>query len=360
MKKIAFLMAAVLFSGLLSGCSSDGTGGPGQKKVTLNVYNWGEYIDDEVFDVNKKFTEETGIAVNYQTFENNEAMYTIISSGAADYDVLFPSDYMIGRLIQEDRLAKLDFSNIPNYSYIDEAYKNLAYDPGNEYSVPYTWGTVGIFYNKKHVDEADLAQGWDILWNEKYKNQIYMFDNPRDAFGIALIKLGYSLNTTNKDEWEAAYNELVRQRPLLQGYFNDQIFTKMPNEEGWLAPYYSGDGAIMIYGDDGNEDIGYFVPDQGTNFFVDAMVVTKDSAHKAEAEAYINFLCRADAAKANAEYLGYSTPHTEARKQMDPSMLENPIFYPPASVMEKTEVFLTLPDEINRLMDEFWMKLKSR
>lgn len=210
------------------------------------------------------------------------------------------------------------------------------------------------------MDEKDLAQGWDILWNEKYKDKIYMFDNPRDAFGIALIKLGYKVNTTNKAEWEAAYNELLRQKPLVQGYFNDQIFTKMPNEEGWLAPYYSGDGSIMMYGEDGNENIGYFVPEQGTNFFVDAMCVTKDTKHKAEAEAYINFLCRTDVAKANAEYLGYSTPQTEARKQLDPTIGENPVFYPPASIMEKTQVFLTLPAETNKLMDDLWIKLKSK
>ena len=360
MKRIAILLAAILAAGLLAGCSSEGAGNGNGETVTINVYNWGEYIDDEIFDVNERFTEETGIEVKYRTFENNESMYTIISSGAADYDVLFPSDYMVGKLINEDLLAKLDFDNIPNYQYIDDAYKNLAYDPNNEYSVPYTWGTVGIFYNKKYVDEADLAQGWDILWNEKYSGQIYMFDNPRDAFGIALIKLGYDVNTTNEAEWQAAYEELVKQKPLVQGYFNDQIFTKMPNEEGWLAPYYSGDGSIMIYGEDGNENIDFFVPEQGTNFFVDAMVVTKNSQHKAEAEAYINFLCRTDVAKANAEYLGYSTPHTEARKQLDPSVGENPIFYPPESVMEKTQVFLTLPDETNRLMDELWIKLKSQ
>ena len=343
MKKIAILLVAVLTAGIFAGCSAGDTdeGNGGKKNVTLNVYNWGEYIDDEDFNV-------------------NESMYTIISSGAADYDVLFPSDYMVGKLIHENLLAKLDFANIPNYQYIDEAYKNLDYDPNNEYSVPYTWGTVGIFYNKKHVDEKDLAQGWDILWNEKYKDKIYMFDNPRDAFGIALIKLGYKVNTTNKAEWEAAYNELLRQKPLVQGYFNDQIFTKMPNEEGWLAPYYSGDGSIMMYGEDGNENIGYFVPEQGTNFFVDAMCVTKDTKHKAEAEAYINFLCRTDVAKANAEYLGYSTPQTEARKQLDPTVGENPVFYPPASIMEKTQVFLTLPAETNKLMDDLWIKLKSK
>ena len=159
MKKIIVLLAAVLMAGMISGCSGNGTGG---KTVTLNVYNWGEYIDDEVIDVNEEFTKQTGIKVNYLTFESNETMYSLLSSGAAEYDVIFPSDYMVGKMIAEDMLAKLNFDNIPNYRYIDEEYRNLAYDPNNEYSVPYTWGTVGIFYNKKYVDEGDLSQGWDI------------------------------------------------------------------------------------------------------------------------------------------------------------------------------------------------------
>ncbi len=354
MKKIAVLLAAVLTAGLFAGCSG-GDGGT----VTLNVYNWGEYIDDEIFKVNDKFTEETGIKVNYQTYDNNESMYTIISSGAAEYDVVFPSDYMVGKMIDEGMLEKLDFANIPNYQYIDDTYKNLAYDPNNEYSVPYTWGTVGIFYNKAHVDEADLALGWDLLWAEKYKDKIYMFDNPRDNFGIALIKLGYDVNTTNEDEWQAAYEELVKQKPLVQGYFGDPIFDKMKNGEGWIAPYYSGDGSIMIYAEDAVEDIGFFIPEQGTNFFVDAMCVLKGTEHKKEAEQYINFLCRTDVAKANAEYLGYATPQAEARKQLDPEIGENPNFYPPDSVMEKTQVFLTLPDNINKLMDELFLKLRT-
>lgn len=354
MKKIAILMVFVLLCGLFAGCGADG-----EKKV-LNVYNWGEYIDDEVLDVNRLFEQETGIKVNYKTFDTNESMYTLISSGAAEYDVLFPSDYMIGKMIHEGLLAKIDFENVPNYQYIDEAYKGLAYDPQNEYSVPYTWGTVGIFYNKKYVSEEDLKDGWGLLWNEKYSGKIYMFDNPRDAFAIALKKLGYSMNTTDPNEIEAAYNELVLQKPLVQGYYMDQIFQKMINEEGWIAPYYSGDGSIMIYGDEGNKDIGFFVPDQGTNLFVDAMCITASSTHKAEAEQYINFLCRTDVAKANAEYLGYSTPHTEAKKVLDPEVANDPMFYPEKSVLDKTEVFLTLDDATNNLQKDYWTKLKLK
>ncbi|MBQ2780217.1 MAG: spermidine/putrescine ABC transporter substrate-binding protein, partial [Clostridia bacterium] len=183
--------------------------------VTINVYNWGEYIDDEILDVNAAFTYVTGIEVNYKTFENNESMYALISSGAADYDVIIPSDYMVGKMINEGMLRKLNFDNIPNYQYIGENYRNLNYDPENAYSVPYTWGTVGIFYNTKYVDEADLALGWDLLWCDKYKDRILMFNNPRDAFGVALMKNGHSLNTTDPAHWNAAFDALVEQKQVL-------------------------------------------------------------------------------------------------------------------------------------------------
>ncbi|MBR5523742.1 MAG: ABC transporter substrate-binding protein [Clostridia bacterium] len=360
MKKLSFLWTAcllfVLFGSVLSGC------GATEQTVTLNVYNWGEYISDgsdDLMDVNAEFEKATGIKVNYKTYESNESMYTLLESGAAEYDVVIPSDYMIGKMIQEGMLAKLNFDNIPNYRYIDDAYKGLAYDPNNEYSVPYTWGTVGIFYNKKYVDEADLAQGWDILWNEKYKGKIYMFDNARDSFGIALKKLGCSMNTLDEAHWQAAYEALAEQKPLVQGYFMDQVFQKMTNEEGWLAPYYSGDGANMMYDEvDGNENIGYFVPHQGTNLFVDAMCVLKGSENKEAAEQYINFMCRTDVATANAEYICYSTPHTEALDELSEEVSGNPMFYPDQEVVEKAEVYITLPADTIKLQKDLWIRLK--
>ncbi len=355
MRKLTCLLTAVILCGMLGGCGSWQTT---EKTVTLNVYNWGEYIDDEILDVNALFEEETGIKVNYKTFESNESMYTILESGAAEYDVVIPSDYMIGKMIQEGMLAKLNFNNIPNYKFIDEAHKGLEYDPNNEYSVPYTWGTVGIFYNKKYVDEADLAQGWDILWNEKYAGKIFMFDNARDSFAIALKKLGYSMNTTDPAHWQAAYDALAEQKSLVQGYFMDQVFQKMTNEEGWLAPYYSGDGANMITGEDGNENIGYFVPHQGTNLFIDAMCVLSTTKHQAEAEQYINFMCRTDVATANAEYICYSTPHTAALAELDPEVSGDPMFYPDKAVIDKTEVFITLPEDTLKLQKDLWIKLK--
>ncbi|MBO5798355.1 MAG: spermidine/putrescine ABC transporter substrate-binding protein [Clostridia bacterium] len=356
MKRIVFLLIlALLLPFSLCACS------PEEEVGTLNVYNWGEYIDDEILDVNEAFYEETGIKVNYKTFDSNESMYTLISTGAADYDVVFPSDYMVGRMIKEGLLAELNFDNIPNYQYIDERYRHLEYDPEGKYSVPYMWGTVGIFYNKKYVTEEEMkASGWDILWSEKYKGKIYMFDNPRDAFAISQLSLGYSLNTTDPKELHASYEKLLKQKPVLQGYYMDQIYQKMLNEEGWLAPYYAGDAALLMYGEDANENIGFYIPESGTNLFVDAACVLKNSKHKKEAEMYINFLCKTEVALANAEYVGYSTPHTEARAQLDPEISENPIYYPAQSVLDKSEVFLTLPEETNKLMSELWIKLKTR
>ncbi len=323
--------------------------------VTLNVYNWGEYIDPTVNDL---FTAETGIKVNYKNFTDNESMYAVLDSGAAIYDVIVPSDYMVGKMINEGKLAKLDFANIPNLSKINPSLLNPSYDPKNEYSVPYTWGTVGIFYNTKYVDEADLQLGWDLLWSEKYSGRIFMFDNPRDAFGIALLKCGFSLNTRNLAEWDAAYEVLRQQKPVLHQYVMDQVYDKMINEEAWIAPYYAGDGIIMMDEEEGNPAIDFFVPQTGTNLFVDALCVPANSPHKREAEEYINFLCRTDIALLNAEYIGYSTPQEEARAELDPEIGENENFYPSEAVLAKTEMFETLPSEITTHMDTLWMRLK--
>ena len=331
-----------------------------KRGITLNIFNWGEYIDDTDAKVNAAFTHLTGIDVNYSVYSDNESMYAILSSGAVNYDVIFPSDYMVGKLIQNDMLAELDFNKIPNYEYIDDAQKNMSYDPKNIYSVPYTWGIVGIFYNTKYVDEEDLEDGWGLLWNEKYKDRIFMFDNPRDAFGISLKRLGYSMNSLDEGEWQEAYEELVKQKPLLQQYVMDQVYDKMINEEGWIAPYYSGDGIIMMDEEEGNTDIDFFVPEEGTNRFIDAMCIPKNAANIDAAHEYINFLCDTNAALANAEYIGYSTPQVEALAELDPEIAENPNFYPPAEVLEKTEVFDTLPQKYATLQDKLWIKLKQK
>jgi spermidine/putrescine transport system substrate-binding protein len=325
--------------------------------VTINVYNWGEYISpgaDGSMNVNEEFTKRTGIKVNYTTYEDNESMYSKLVSGGASYDVIFPSDYMIAKMIQEKLVQKLDFSNIPNYKYIDQSYRNEVYDPKNEYSVPYTWGVVGIFYNKKYVKEK--VDDWKILWDPKYAGKILMFDNPRDAFGIAQKILGFSYNSTKTEEWTQSAKLLEQQKPLVQAYVMDQIFDKMSSGEAWLAPYYAGDAATLVSQD---PNIGFAIPTrEGTNFFVDAMCIPKNAQHKKEAEEYINFLCEPDIAAANMDYVGYSSPETAAKKLLPKETQENPIIYPPQSVLKNSETYTNLPDDTSLMIDTLWAQVK--
>lgn len=346
---IAISVMAVAFAGL-TGCSDSNA---------LYVYNWGEYLsvgEDDMIDVNEEFYKETGIKVVYTTYPDNESMYAKVASGSANYDVVIPSDYMISKMIEEDLLATLNFDNIPNFQYIDKDFVNPIYDPENLYSVPYMWGTVGIFYNTKMVDKADVERlGWDILWSEKYAGKILMFNNPRDAFGIAQLKLGYSLNTTNEAEIRAAADELMKQKPLVQAYVMDQIFSKMSSGEAAIAPYYAGDGVRII---EDNPDVAFYVPDSGTNKFVDAMCVLKTSRHKDWAEQYINFLCEKDIALANVEYVGYSTPLTTVFDELDEETKNNPQYYPSDALLANSEFYINLPAETNELMNELWEDVK--
>ena len=275
-----------------------------QETVTLNVYNWGQYIadgSDGSMEIIKAFEEKyPNIKVNYSTYDSNEIMYSKLSNGGITVDVIIPSDYMIARLIQEDMLLPLNFDNIPNYQYIDESFRNTAYDPENKYSVPYTWGTVGILYNTKYVDEADVT-GWELLWNEKYAGKILMFGNSRDAFGVAQYLLGYDVNTTDKAELQAAAAKLKEQKPVLQQYVMDEIFATMQNEEAWIAPYYAGDCLTMM---DANEDLAFYLPeDQGFNQFIDAMCIPTCCQEKEAAELFINFLCDPEIAGANMDWI---------------------------------------------------------
>ncbi len=320
----------------------------------INVYNWGEYIDQEVLDI---FYEETGIKVNYTTYDSNETMYSKIVSGAASYDVVIPSDYMISKMSQEGLLAELDFDNIPNYKYIGDEYKGLEYDPDEKYSVSYTWGTVVVIYNTKFVDEADVNdESIDLLWNEKYAGKILMFDNPRDAFGLALKKAGHSLNSLDENDWSDAQKLLKEQKPLVQAYVMDQIFDKMASEEAWIAPYYAGD-AYTIQQD--NPDISFYLPKEGSNFFTDAMCVLKSSQNKENAEKFINFMCRTDIALMNAEAIGYGTPQTETYSRLDEEVSSNELLYPSREkLMNQTEVFINLPSNISMLQSALWTSLK--
>ena len=352
LRKFGLILALALLLGVL--CVSALADDP----VTITVYNWGQYISDGsdgCIDVIAAFEAETGIRVNYVTYDSNETMYTKLKTGGESYDVIIPSDYMIARLIAEDMLLPLDFANIPNYALVDEQFKNTDYDPDNRFSVPYTWGTVGVIYNTRYVDEADVGS-WDLLWNEKYSGKILMFDNPRDAFGIAELSLGYSLNTTSQSELRAAADLLKTQKPLVQSYVMDQIFASMEREEAWVAPYYAGDYLLMVQE---NPDLAFYFPSEGFNVFIDAMCIPTSAAHKAEAEAFINFLCRPDISGENLDYLGYSTPISQAKEYMSEEVADSPIAYPDDQTLARATSFTYLPVETSQLMDSLWLEVKT-
>lgn len=329
-----------------------------KEKTVLKVYNWGEYISngsDDTLDVIAEFERRNPeIDVEYTTYATNEEMYAKIASGSANYDIVIPSDYMIARMINEDMLTKLDFNNIPNFKNINQQFKNLEYDPQNEYSVPYTWGTVGIVYNKTKVKGP--IDSWTALWDPQYTNDILMFDNSRDSYGIALKMLGFSQNTTNKEELDKATEVLKDQKMVVQAYVMDEIFSKMPNGEAALAPYYAGDALTMI---EDNPDLDFVVPKEGTNRFVDSMVVLKSSQNKALAEKFINYMLEPDIAKENIEFIGYSTPLDNVREMLDDDVKNSPISYPSDEILEKCDTFINLPEETNVYMQEGWVDVKA-
>ena len=330
-----------------------------QNKVTLNVMNWGQNIadgSDGTLDIIAAFEEKYDyIDVNYSTYDSNEALYSKLSGGGLTVDVIIPSDYMIARLIQENMLQELDFDNIPNYVNVQENFKNTAYDPENKYSVPYTWGTVGIIYNSKHVDEADVT-GWDLLWNEKYAGKILMFDNSRDAFGIAQYKLGIDVNTTDKAELQRCADELALQRPVVRQYVMDQIYAAMEGENAWIAAYYAGDCMMMM---ENNPDLRFYLPkDEGFNLFIDAMCVPTCAENKKEAELFIDFMCDPEISGANMDYICYGSPIEGARDYMDEELANNPAVYPDEEALKNGTSYAFLPEEITRFVENLFMQVR--
>lgn len=318
------------------------------ESVTLNVYNWGDYIDESVLET---FTEETGIKVNYEMFATNEDMYIKIKNGGTDYDIAIPSDYMIEKMAKENLLQKIDTSKMENYKNIGDFFKNLSYDPNNEYSVPYMWGTVGILYNKTKVDAPITS--WKSLWDEKYKGQIFMYNSQRDSIGVALKMLGYSINTRDLNELSAAKQALVDQMPLVLSYAGDDVKDKMIAGEAALSVMYSGD-AMYVKGQ--NEDLEYVVPEEGSNYWFDGIVIPKTSTHKEEAEKFIDFLCRPDIALKNTEYIGYSTPNSGALELLDDEIKNDPTYTPSSDVLPKCELFYDLGDFIKEY-DKAWTEI---
>lgn len=345
MKKFAILLLALLLALPLTGCQK------GQTDHSINVYNWGEYIDESIFD---DFEAETGIHVNYKTFASNEMLYSAIKGGGNSYDVIIPSDYMVARMGEEGLLMELDYSKIPNAENIDERYLHPAYDTEQKYSLPYMWGTTGIIYNTTMVDKAPTS--WMDLFNTDLKGQVLIFDNPRDCIGLALKALGYSFNTTNKDEIAEATDLLIKQKEdgIVQAYVMDQIFDKMINNEAAMGTYYAGDYLTMV---EENPDLAFVQPEEGSNLFVDAMCIPTCSKNYEDALAFINFMCRDDIVLRNCEETGYSCPSATALEEMDEEMSADPVAYPGADILDKAETFGGLPEETLTFYDHEWIRI---
>lgn len=354
LKKIALaaVLACAVASTALSGC---GSGSRSEENAgSLYIYNWAEYIDPEVLAM---FEEETGIKVSYDEFETNEIMYPVIEAGAIAYDLVCPSDYMIQKMIENDLLAEINFDNIPNYANMDETQLASAreFDPENKYSVPYCWGTVGILYNTAMVSEAPVS--WSVLWDEKYKDSILMQDSVRDAFGITLKYLGYSLNSTDEAELNEAKDLLIDQRPLVQAYVIDQVRDKMIGGEAALGVIYSGE---VLYCQESNEDLAYVVPEEGSNVWLDCWVIPKNAQNKENAEKFIDFLCRPEIAVMNFEYITYSTPNKAAKELLDEEYQNNPAVFPDESILGKCETFHYLGEDAENVYNNLWKEVRSK
>ena len=345
----SFLAAVVLLTGATNA------------QPVVNVCSWGEYIDEDLIT---RFEEETGIIVNYQTAESNEALYSLLKSGAGDYDVVVPSDYMISQLIEEDMLAELDYSQIPNYALISDRFKGLTYDPQERYTVPYAWGTVGIIYNETMVEEPITS--WSALFDDQYAGNVLMFRNSRDAMATALSYLGYSLNTTVEAELREAFQLLkdAKNRGVYQSFVMDEIFQKLEGGNAAIGAYYAGDYLTML---DNNEDLRFVIPEEGSNWFMDAMCVLKNAAHYDEAMAWINFIASTEANLANMDYLWYASPNQEALEQY-PAYYEElygeelgqevyDIIAAPQEVLDRCEAYLVLPMETRKLYNDLWTEL---
>ena len=327
--------------------------------ITLNVMNWGQNIadgSDGTLDIITAFEEAyPHIDVNYSEYASNEELYSKLSNGGLVVDIIIPSDYMIARMVKEDMLLELDFDNIPNYKNIQETYKNQAYDPENKFSVPYTWGTVGIIYNAKYVDEADVT-GWELLWNDKYAGQILMFDNSRDAFGVAQYMLGIDVNTTDKAELQRCADALSQQRPLVQQYVMDQVYSKMEEGNAWIAPYYAGDAMMMM---ENNPDLRFYLPEnQAFNLFIDAMCIPDCCQEKEAAELFINFMCDPEISGANMDYICYGSPVEGATAYMDEYLAESEVIYPPEDVLSRGRSYGFLPEDITRYVENLFLQVR--
>lgn len=362
-KRVCSIMAVAAVAALsavtMSGCGKSAEKAEGAGEVY--VYNWGEYIDEDVI---AQFKEETGIDVIYDMFETNEEMYPVIEAGGVKYDAVCPSDYMIQKMIENNMLAEINFDNIPNIKEIDSKYMDMSrsFDPENKYSVPYCWGTVGILYNTSMVAPEAAPTKWSDLWDEKFKDNILMQDSVRDAFMVALKSLGYSMNTTNEAEIAEARDLLIKQKPLVQAYVIDQVRDKMIGGEAAMGVIYSGE---MLYIQQEVADLGldysleYVIPEEGTNLWLDSWVIPANAPNKENAEKWINFLCRPDIAKKNFEYITYPTPNKGAFDLLDSDLQNNKAVFPDTDSLKNCEVFQYLGTDVDSIYNEYWKEVKS-
>ena len=386
MKKITILLMLILAALLLTSCGKKEKGNEIKDVRVLNVYNWGEYIakgSEDGYNTNDEFEKYFNanlaqvygyrIEVNYTTYATNEDMYSKLSSGAGDgvYDVIFPSDYMLQRMADEGMLYEFDVAErIPNYANIDDAYKGLNYDPEEKYSVPYTYGMVGIIYNPTLMNPEDLDENgelkdksWSLLWNKNYSGKILQFNNPRDAFATAMLYHGIDINTDKKDEWQLALGYLKEQKDILQGYVNDEIFNNMTSASAAIAPYFAGDYITMT---DDNPDLKFYYPKEGTNIFVDAMCIPKSSKNKDAAIEYINFLLSEEPAVENALTIGYASPNklvmnnSEYKQEIGEDAYE--ILYGTSDIEVSSYISFTsekFDKDMQQYVNDLWEQLKT-
>lgn len=360
MKKIICVILClfmILLPLTLSGCSGE-KGFEGE----INVYNWGEYIsngDEGTLDVIEAFEEKYNIKVNYTNFETNEQMYSMLKNSNSSYDIIIPSDYMISKLINEGMLEKIDFENVPNYKYTMEKFRTSGFDPTGEYTVPYTWSTVALVYNKKLV-EPESVKGFTSLWDEKNAGKILMFNNSRDSMSIAMQLCDPPIDPGKTDftfeDINRATDKLVEQKKYLKKYVMDQVFTEMEGSQAGIAPYYSGDIYTMMQN---NADLTYCLPQEGSNLFIDAMCIPTSCQNKEYAELFINFMCDPEIALANAEYIGYGTPNQAAYERLDDEIKNCELIYPSDEYLEKCYTFSNIPNDVYLYMQEQFVKACS-
>lgn len=343
-----FLLMVLAIFGLSAGC------GKKDSPNTLTVLNYGKYLEPEILDM---FEEETGIKVEYEEYITPENMYTKYKAGAIDYDLICTSDYMIEKLIQENEVLEMDYNKIPLAENLEQTYFDFSksFDPENKYTLPYFFGTVGILYNKDMVDEIKV-DSWDILWDKEYSGKIIMADSVRDSFMVALKRLGYSLNTSEKDKLREAQKLLIEQKPMVYSYLVDEAQDEMIAENAAMAVVYSGEAGYAL---EYNDKLAFSVPKEGSNMWIDSWFIPKSAKHIENAEKFLNFLCREDIAMLNFDYVYYATPNTQVKAALEPALQENTTIFPSKEILDNCEVLKPLDDETTMKYNLYWKEIKS-